>query len=824
MTRLAGWTARHARLVLVGALALTLLSIWPLSRLSVEADLAALLPEGAPASDDYRVFLETFGGFEKVFVLVRAPGVADAADASGVVTGAADEIAGWLAGNPEVAEARSGITAEDERFFLETVAPRLPLLLPELPADFAARLTPEAIAERAAALRHAVRGPGGVVTAKLAPHDPLGLSEGLLAASSSLPVDPLTGAFLSRDGRSSLVVVTPARAEIDPEGGKALAAELEKAFAEVRRGSPAPLEIQAVGGPLYAAQDEAILRADLTRTATGSALGVVAVLLLGLGGAVLPLLLVLSVLAGLVWTLAGAALGLGSLTAVGIGFAAALVGMGVEFGIHGGTRFRALRADGHDARSALFGAFGESGPGIVSSAFTTAAGLAPLGFAHFRPLRELGVVMTLGIVAALLATLALGAGLFLLGRRWQVARPPRLWRRFGEPALSAGVGFAGRRPVAVLAAVLALSLVAAWGLTRLSFRTDLRSLRPADHPALAAERALLTDFSLGLDTFSVVARGKDLGEALDRAARAREILARRLGSQVEITTPSDWLVLGERRDRRLAALAALPLTRAADDLERELTAAGFRSEPFAAALETLRRLGEGQDPGAPGEPLPRFLSELIHTSAEGAAVAVHVRLPEKTAGQAPPADLVAELDAIAPGAVAVASVPRVGAELRGLALADLSRSSLWAGLLVAAVVLVSVRGRLGLAGLSVLPLALGCLWTFGLWGAFGGHVDLLAISTLPVLFGTAVDLGVHAVVGGRLSAERRIAGTIRESGLAMLLVTLTTGVGFGSLGASRVPGIQNAGTLVALGVSASLLATFLVLPACEGLAERRRKR
>src|SRR4029453_4235507 len=134
---------------------------------------------------------------------------------------------------------------------------------------------------------------------------------------------------------------------------------------------------------------------------------------------------------------------------------------------------------------------------------------------------------------------------------------------------------------------------------------------------------------------------------------------------------------------------------------------------------------------------------------------------------------------------------------------------------------VSVRWRIGDSLLSSLPLALGCLWTFGLWGAWGGHVDLLAISTLPVLFGTGIDLGVHAVHGGRSRPQEGIRGTIENSGLAMILIALTTGVGFGSLGSSRVPGIQNAGTLVALGVVACLIATFLVLPALESLVRRK---
>lgn len=200
-----------------------------------------------------------------------------------------------------------------------------------------------------------------------------------------------------------------------------------------------------------------------------------------------------------------------------------------------------------------------------------------------------------------------------------------------------------------------------------------------------------------------------------------------------------------------------------------------------------------------------------------------MRVPLGDVLTAPSSELVRALNAAAPGA-ALASMPRVGAELRGLALGDLRRSSGLALLLVTAVVLVSVRGRIGDALLSFIPLVLGCLWSFGLWGAFGGRVDLLAISTLPVLFGTGIDLGVHAVHGGRLRPAEGIRGAVERSGLAMLLITLTTGVGFGSLGGSRVPGLQNAGTLVALGVAACLAATFLALPALEALFRRRRVR
>lgn len=818
--RLADPVIRRPGLVLLAVLFLTALAVVPALRFRVDTDLSALLPDGAPGADDYRLFLRTFGGFEKVFVLVRSEQPLE--DPSPLMDAAA-VLAEEMARSPEVAEARSGITEEDERFFLGSIAPRMALIQEE---DIRPRLEPEAIHERVRLMRDTLRSPAGSALGPLFAADPLGLSEGLIgSASSALPVDPLTGAFVSKKGDAALVILTPARAEIDPAGGRALLADLEKSYAKARESVDIPLDIVAVGGPIYAAQDETILRADLTRTAAGSAAGVATLLLIGFGGGFIPLVILACVLAGLVWTAAIAALWLGHITVVGVGFAAALIGMGVEYGIHGGARFRQLRHDGLDVAEALRATFRDPGPGIVSSALTTAAGLGALVIAHFRPLRELGQVLTVGVLVTLVTTATLGAALLVLFPKG--VRPERralAWRRWGHPLLRGTVGFGAKRPAAVLLGTALLTAVSVWGLTRLELSTDLRSLRPKDHPSGRAERLLVETFSVGLDTFSVVARGKDLGEALDRAAAASRVLKERLGPDAEITSPSGWLIEGERRRLRLEELNALPLERAADDYERELAAAGFRLEPFAPALAAMRALGRGEDPGAPPPSAwPRWVRELVRTVPEGTAVAVHVRVPLGAADSESADELARHLREASPG-LALASIPRVGGELRGLAMSDLKRSSAVAFALVALVVIVSVGGRIGDSLLSGLPLALGCVWGFGLWGAFGGHVDVLAISTLPVLFGTGIDLGVHAVHGGRLRPEEGIRGTVERSGLAMLLIALTTGVGFGSLGSSRVPGLQNAGSLVAIGVTACLIATFLVLPALEALLRRRRMR
>ena len=75
----------------------------------------------------------------------------------------------------------------------------------------------------------------------------------------------------------------------------------------------------------------------------------------------------------------------------------------------------------------------------------------------------------------------------------------------------------------------------------------------------------------------------------------------------------------------------------------------------------------------------------------------------------------------------------------------------------------------------------------------------------------------------RLHPERGFQAAVGDMGLALTLATLTTVIGFGSLEHARgCRACATPGILVALGLSACLLATVLVLPALEGLLPARR--
>lgn len=855
-------TRRSWALVLAAALAVTALAAAAASRLRIETRLVDLLPEGSPAAEDYRVFLARFGGVERVYAVVTAAPEAGAGaePESERLAEAADRLADRLAAIPEVAAARSGLSAEDEEFVLRRVLPRAPLLATDAEA-VARRMEPAAIRERVRTLRERLRTPAGGAAARLMAADPLGFAEALpgeaaaplAVGSGGTPVDPLTGAFLAADGSAALVVITPAAGELDAAAGRALAVALERAGAEMEGALGGGIEVHAVGGPLYAAQDEAILEADLKRTIAGSVAGVALLLAFAFGSVREPLALVAAVAAGILWTGAVAVLALGSVSALGVGFASILVGLGVDYGIHGAARYRQRRFAGRGPEAAASEVIRAVAPAILASAATTGLGFAVLVLAHFRPIRELGVVVAAGVAAVLAATLAVAAPLLVLTDRRPAGdggagnradpdeeperdrdeqRPSRLWRAVGRAA-AAAAALGTRRPRAVLAAAALLTVAAAVALPGLGFDADLRALRPADHPALAAEELLAERFGVGLDSATLVVEAPDLDQALNRAAAAAEALRRAIAADptsagASIITASDWVPPQPVLARRARGRGGTPAAEAAETLRAALAEVGLVETAFRPALAVLDAMAAGgPPPPVPVAEWPEWLRLGVSVPKVGgsepdAAVAVRLSAPLGVWPDGPPPAVLAAGTEAAPGAT-VASIPRLAAELKTLLARDFRRLGGWALAAVAAAVLLSFRGRPLPSLLALAPVSLGLLWTLGLCAALGVDLDPFSLLVAPILVGIGIDDGLHAVhgavtAGGGLSGLER---SVAAAGRAMTLTTLTTAVGFGGLALSRLPALGRGGLLVAGGTLLCLAATLLVLPALGALAARR---
>ncbi|MFQ5678245.1 MAG: MMPL family transporter [Gemmatimonadota bacterium] len=291
---------------------------------------------------------------------------------------------------------------------------------------------------------------------------------------------------------------------------------------------------------------------------------VVAVLFLGLRSWRLVLATAATLLAGLVWTAAFAAVAVGHLNLISVAFAVLYIGLGVDYAIHLCLRYRELTAEGASHLPALRRAAGDVGSSIAISALTTAACFYAFVPTDFTGVSELGLISGTGMFISLLATLSLLPALLSLlhppgdsaGRKGALsgARPghpggllglliPRQELEKAVRRLTVAVTeVPGRWPRAVLSgsAVLAIGCLAL--LPRLRFDHNPLNLRDPSTESVSAYRELLADSTASPLVITVL-------EADPTAAEATAARVSRLDVTAEALTVESF-VPGEQEEKR----------------------------------------------------------------------------------------------------------------------------------------------------------------------------------------------------------------------------------------------------------------------------------
>jgi len=114
-----------------------------------------------------------------------------------------------------------------------------------------------------------------------------------------------------------------------------------------------------------------------------------------------------------------------------------------------------------------------------------------------------------------------------------------------------------------------------------------------------------------------------------------------------------------------------------------------------------------------------------------------------------------------------------------------------------------------------------------------GAIDAFSAPTqiVPILLiGLGVDYGIHLIsryreeIGGGLSVDDGVGAAIKTVGIALVLATLTTVVGFLTNVFSPIPALKDFGILAAVGILAAFLLMLVFLPSIRIVADRRAER
>ena len=113
----------------------------------------------------------------------------------------------------------------------------------------------------------------------------------------------------------------------------------------------------------------------------------------------------------------------------------------------------------------------------------------------------------------------------------------------------------------------------------------------------------------------------------------------------------------------------------------------------------------------------------------------------------------------------------------------------------------------------LLPVLVGSIWTIGIMELIGLKLNMANLVILPLILGIGVVNGIHITHRYREEEDKQASILGKSTGQAVLLSSLTTMIGFGSMMVANHYGVFSLGMVLTLGVFNCLIASVTFLPA-----------
>lgn len=681
--------------------------------------------------------------------------------------------------------------------------------------------------------------------------------------------------ILSLDRRMLLIVLTPVANALEIEESIATVVEVEDIMAEVAPRHPAVHA--STTGMAKIGQDELNSVGAYTVVLSLVALMLIYLLLArAFGGWVIPLIALTPLVMGIFWTMAALEFLFDDLNIFTAMMMLVLLGIGIDFSIHIIARFQEERRRGAALADAVETMLRTTAVAVIIGAVTTALAFFTLMVGETEGVHEFGIAAGLGVVFTLAAILIAVPALLTLRDRVRARRgaavemqAPAAQGSYRWIGAVAAVGW--RYPGRFLAVVGLVVAGSVWGMRHTAYEYDFleleaKGLRSVELQREIPERFGISDHGAWL-VIDDIEMSRGLKEELRRLPEVGEVnaisdyipSAERLAvygpkleafrNNVLTTARAPWRTgdagaLAREVERlwdnldlmsNLAYTAGLDRIVSVIDQITGLDAETGETDSEALLPTLSRRLAAG----APDEimrplaeawatrfeadlvrmsnPAPVSLDELpgsvlrSFTPKEGDGYLTHI-MPRRYLWDRESLErFAAQTEAVHPNVIGSEKLILI---MMDETLADGEAAALLALTAIAVLLVLHFRGPIGLVAL--IPLVVGSLVMLGLMYVLGMKYNYMNLIATPIILGIGIDDGVHALHRLRetRSADRaHVASSFQFVGKAILLTSLTTMIGFGSVAFYSMRGMASFGQVLFLGVGACFLATILVLPA-----------
>lgn len=665
------------------------------------------------------------------------------------------------------------------------------------------------------------------------------------------------GYFFTENDRFLLFLVTP-----KPGGFASTSKELEllrQLVRQVKAQFPG-LKVGVTGPDALEADEMTNSLKDITLATWLSLAGQMGLLILFLRSLRRTLVQGLVLIIGLCWTFGLVTLVVGHLNLLSLIFVPLMLGLTIDYGIHWFCRLEEEEGPQRQCSAETLGcAFRQTLPGIVYAGLAAMVSFLPLAFVGFKGLAELGLILTLGILIMLVATLLLAPSLVVVSERC-VSKPHTCP---GKPHPFLDLSW--KRPGIIVALGALITLLGTVSLFYVQFDLNPLHLQNQGTESVVWENNLLKESKYSTSygatataSLSELQARTDALKKLPTVSHVESVLSF-LPSRPEEKRP----FLEEMRPvvtaihfprtpaapsnpQELAAILSrinFKMGEAAKNLEGEKTATREQiQETHQLINQILPLLNSRQNPGAEARLADfgkHFLADLndkwnlllgYANSALDSPPMTLAHLPQAVRERfvspqgtylirvfpsqdiwnfGPLKQFVKDLRSVDPNAVG-------DPVLLYVFTLGFRNSILWASgmaLLAISVMLVILFRSLKMAMLALIPLVVGTGLTLSIMWLLGLPFNQANVLFLPLILGEGIEFGIIILARWQLEESARTITLPASTAKGVALAALTTTLGFGSLMVSGHQGTFSLGLLATVGSLSVLLASLSILPA-----------
>lgn len=646
--------------------------------------------------------------------------------------------------------------------------------------------------------------PASAMVGEAVTHDPLGLFSPVLGRlqQGGMPIrfEMYDGYILSPDGSRAIVMLESRFGAHESEHNATLVAMLARAAERVESES-ADLQVHVIGGPAIAVANAERIKSDSILAVCIAGVLIMALLIYVFRSVWNILLIIVSVGWGWLFAMGCIALCYDSVSIIVIGIASVILGIAVNYPLHLIDHLK----DSPHPRSALREIVS---PLLVGNVTTVGAFLCLVPL-NSPALHDLGLFSSLLLVGTIVFVLIFLPHAIRIGRR---NVPGDSDGHSGLIARIAAFNPESNRTVVI--AVVALTCVFAFFSTRTRFDSDMRHINymtPEQRDDLAYFQSLMSGDSV-TESVYVVSNGSDMEQALrmNEAANAvidsleREGLARRHNAAAH------FLHSQSHRERSLARWHELITRHRAlltDTLASEAVKAGFSKEAFVPFSQIISR-----DYDSRNDSLTEALASTVFAGSvsRDAAAGRH--------------SVVQTLDVPTGAADSVKRRLEGNREFGGMAfdvrsmngsIADtLSDDFNYIGIACGCIVFLFLWlsfGRIELAIVSFLPMAVSWVWILGIMGLTGITFNIVNVILATFIFGQGDDYTIFITEGlcYEFAYRRKLLASYKSSIIVSALIMF---IGIGTLVFAKHPALRSLGEVTVVGMMSVVLMAWLVPP------------